>query len=325
MIAMSLQANKKSIVAFVAGAAALGFAMTYSFGGREAFIKHETFLLYFDGSISGLDTTSLVKFRGVPIGYVDSVKLSYQQLPNDRRVPVFVKVDINRLQRQLHLTADLSDPAILEQQVRAGLRGKLEIDSYVTGKLYVDLGYYPDASKPPLLAFEMKEAVIPTIPSNSSQLISQVVTWTNMIGQYDFHGLEVTINAKLDAASAKVASIPFGEYDQKLQAVLAPLRSMDGPGLDAKLHAFLGRLQRYRAIAGIPQSEVVQQSGNMLGLTENAQASIENFRVNLKALRETLQSDGQLRQGMDQMLLRASTLANSLKQQANSLEEQPGM
>jgi hypothetical protein len=166
--------------------------------------------------------------------------------------------------------------------------------------------------------------VIPTLPSQSSQIIANIQAMTSKLGAFDYKGLEAKINDMLDEASAKVAGIPFGDYNQKLEDLLAPLSTLDPHVLHAQVDAFLARLERYRAMASVPNAEVIHQSANMLGMSANAQAGIEQLHNNLKTLRESLKVNSELRQQMDQMLQKVGGLASSLRQQANSLEEQPG-
>ena len=322
---MSVQANKKSITAFVIGALAVGFVMVLTFGGSDAFTRHEAFVLYFNGSVNGLDSTSLVKFRGVPIGYVDSLKLHYNQLPGDRRVPVMVKVDVERLRRQLNLVADLGDPAVLEEQVKAGLRGKLEVDSYISGKTYVDLGYYPNAPKPPIEAFEALVPVIPTIQSNSSQYITHVVTWTNTLGQFDYHALEAKINDMVDQATNKVMAIPFDRYSQKVLDTLAPLEALNQSAWSRQLAQVVALTEKYRAGVGVQGGAVMKESANLIGLSEEARTGLDKFQAQMETLRSSLQPGGAGRQELDQMLLQTTSLARSLRQQATAVEEQPAV
>jgi len=261
-----------------------------------------------------------VKFRGVPIGYVQALRLHYQQLPGDRRVPVLVKVDVARLRKQLNLVADLGDPVVLGQQVKAGLRGKLEVDSYISGKMYVDLGYYPKAPKPPVEAFETKEPAIPTVPSTSSQYIAHVVEWTNMLGQFDYHGLEMKIDDMVDEATTKVMAIPFDRYNQKVLDALAPLDGLNENAWSQQLAGMVAQIGQSQSVIGIQGGAVVKESGKLIGLSEDAQAGMEKFQTQMESLRHGLEPQGERRQQVDQVLERATSLAKSLQQQAVELE-----
>ena len=322
---MSVQANKKSIAAFVVGALAVGFVMILTFGGSDTFSKHEAFVLYFNGSVSGLDSTSLVKFRGVPIGYVQALKLHFNQLPGDRRVPVLVKVDVARLRRQLNLVADLGDPTVLEQQIKAGLRAKLEVDSYPLNKMYVDLGYYPNAPKPPVEAFESGVPEIPTLQSNGSQYIKHVVEWTNALGSFDYHAMELKINDMVDRATTKVSAIPFDRYSQNVVDALQPLGAMNGPAWDRQLDDLVAQAEAYQSGVSLRGGAVVKESASLIGMTTDARAGLGKFQAQLEDIRQGLRPEGATRQELDQMLQQTTSLAKSLQQQAANLEERPAL
>ena len=112
-LAMSLRPRKPLIITFALGALALGAVMVYSFGGKQIFTRHEQFLLYFNDTVNGLAPGSLVKFKGVPIGTVDSIRFNFRADQSDRRIPVLIKLNADLLQRQLGVLEDLSDPAVL--------------------------------------------------------------------------------------------------------------------------------------------------------------------------------------------------------------------
>ena len=67
---MSKSANKTLIGAFVVGATALLLLAIAVFGSGKLFQTTSRYVLFFDGSISGLSVGSPVLFRGVPVGRV---------------------------------------------------------------------------------------------------------------------------------------------------------------------------------------------------------------------------------------------------------------
>ena len=64
---MSKPANKTLIGAFVVGATALLLLAIAVFGSGKLFQTTSRYVLFFDGSISGLSVGSPVLFRGVPV------------------------------------------------------------------------------------------------------------------------------------------------------------------------------------------------------------------------------------------------------------------
>ncbi|TMC94991.1 MAG: MCE family protein, partial [Chloroflexi bacterium] len=63
------------IGAFVVGAVTLAVTAIVTFGSGQFFRHTQRFVLYFSGSLNGLEKGAPVKFRGVPIGSVKEIRL----------------------------------------------------------------------------------------------------------------------------------------------------------------------------------------------------------------------------------------------------------
>lgn len=70
---MSKQASKTLIGAFVLGALGLVVAGLFVFGSGKLFRKVEKAVMYFEGSVQGLQIGAPVMFRGVQIGHVTNI------------------------------------------------------------------------------------------------------------------------------------------------------------------------------------------------------------------------------------------------------------
>ena len=72
---MAKQANRMMIGGFVVIAVVILAASLVVFGSGKFFKKTEDFVMYFDGSIKGLNVGAPVLFQGVQIGSVKSIVL----------------------------------------------------------------------------------------------------------------------------------------------------------------------------------------------------------------------------------------------------------
>src|SRR5215470_13427187 len=90
---MSKKANPATIGSFLVVGLVLGLAgvLLYSAGGL--FHSRAKYILYFNGSLKGLDPGAPVKFRGVTIGKVDEVLVHHNQASNDFSMPVIISID----------------------------------------------------------------------------------------------------------------------------------------------------------------------------------------------------------------------------------------
>ena len=126
---------------------AVGLAVTgvIVFGSGQLFRQTEDFVIYFDGSLAGLNPGAPVKYRGVQIGTVTDVLfqiLGSQQDQADARLPVIVELDEERLLAR-GADVDLGDVQFMDSIIAEGLRAQIVTESFVTGLRYIELGEFP--------------------------------------------------------------------------------------------------------------------------------------------------------------------------------------
>jgi paraquat-inducible protein B len=143
---MSIRANPTAIGGFLIGALVLLVAGTATLASTAWFERRSTFISFFQESVNGLEKGAPVKFQGVPVGNVTEILIQIDQRDKTFQVPVQYEIDLTRLTTQLGTFVDLEDGAVLRQQITDGLRAQLQMESIVTGQLYIELSYRPDAA-----------------------------------------------------------------------------------------------------------------------------------------------------------------------------------
>lgn len=146
---METRVNYTLVGAFVVifGTLLLCIAVWLSFGFKRE--SYTTYLAYFQGSVSGLNTNSTVRYNGVPVGYVSDIALVPKQ-------PGTVKLHL-KIKSNVFVTEDAT--AYLQTQ---GL----------TGIAYVELqGGSPNA--PPLAPIKgQKYGILQTMPAFNINSVS---------------------------------------------------------------------------------------------------------------------------------------------------------
>jgi paraquat-inducible protein B len=161
---MAKRVSPTLIGAFVVGAIALAVCAVLVLGGRRWFQSPVTCVMAFDGSVAGLSVGAPVRFRGVPLGSVSDIQLRY----GTSRIVVVTKIEPSRIEGMAPAVAKEGVAHVVQAAVGEGLRAQLQIDSLITGQLYVGLDYYPDTvTAPPGAGNGACE--IPTIPSTLAQ------------------------------------------------------------------------------------------------------------------------------------------------------------
>lgn len=325
---MSLSARKPLIFVFVLGAFALAALMVYFFGGRESLSRHETFLVYFDDTVHGLVPGSQVKFKGVPIGSVQSIRLDYRQPGGDRRVPVLIQLNVDRLQHQLGVLEDLSDPAVLAAQVHRGLRAEMQVEHYVTGEMSVELEYHspvpafvPVTTPPGLSAYP----VMPSVPSEdvaNFQKAQDIISW---LPTYDFKGEIEKVGDKIDSATTMVSVIPYAEYNQHIRQALGPLVNFNFPSWQRNFDNFFSRLDNYQGAIGDANRLFYSESQDFVAMNGQARSQLQQWDANLAALRAALQPTDPSLAHLTHNFEQLSGDMKRLTDKLNAFEQQPSL
>jgi paraquat-inducible protein B len=137
---MSKKVNTTMLGGFVIGGLVLLVIAIILFGGEGIFTRRELVIMYFGGSVNGLNVGAPVTARGVEIGTVTSIEIMFNTETGELRVPVIAEIDAVSIDQVRRLQMD--DP--LEAIIRdLGLRAQLQIQSILTSQLYIELDYHP--------------------------------------------------------------------------------------------------------------------------------------------------------------------------------------
>jgi paraquat-inducible protein B len=229
-----------TIGVFVIGALALIVTAIVVWGSGRLFRKTAEYVCYFDGSVNGLETGAPVKARGVAIGKVVRIWIRYRQAPTDDRIPVFIELDVNRLE---DLGVALPAPQVNRELIARGLRARLESQSIITGTLFVNLAQFPNS---PVVLSELDPAggypEIPTVPTQLAEVGRSATALLANLESVDFAGVVKSIDSA--AASIDRLASPAG-LPKALAEAVAMMESYQqlAHHLDAGISPLLAQLQ----------------------------------------------------------------------------------
>jgi paraquat-inducible protein B len=303
------RANPKLIGAFVVGAVALVVIGVLLLGGAKFLTETRTFVAYFEGSVKGLNVGAPVEFQGVRVGSVTDIQLQFLTAESEFRIPVFIQIEPGRMTqvgRPIELHGQLLKPLIAR-----GLRAQLEMQSFVTGQLIVQLGFYPDT--PVKLVGDGKVPEIPTTPTTMQEVaqnVTQALTEfrqlpiAHLVGQLAHsaeglntlvHSPEVTELIRSVNATVQVAERSLTRIDQEITP------EMRGR-LNNALDAATGLLRDSQQLVRRVDAQVAPMSTGLL--------------KTLEALRATLQDSQQLVRHVD---TRVTPMADNLMETSTRL------
>jgi paraquat-inducible protein B len=260
---MGRRSNPALIGAFVLGATVIAGAAVVSIGSGLFFRSTRTFVIFFQGSVNGLERGAPVKFRGVPIGEVSDIRilLSRDSVPN--RIPVLIEVDRTRLQGLGASTDATSDARLHELIHDLGLRAQLQQQSFITGLLFVALDLFPDSKADFVLSPEKAPfPEIPSLPTTLEQARAKIEEIFDRLSRIDFDTLGKSVGGAVDGISRLVNS---PELHADLLALHATLDEVRGAVADLRTH-----------ISPLSHS-VKDTTKDLRGAVQRLQASLDRF------------------------------------------------
>lgn len=182
---MNKKLNPALIGAFILGAIAIAVAAVLYYG-KGQFQQKQEFIAYFRSQANGLVVGSPVVMQGVPIGTVKAIRIGYSEEQASFYVRTVLQITGNIIHWPEEIRREIErDPEnYLPKLIERGLRARLATQSLLTGRLMVELGFYPEDEV--ILIGEDWE--IPTIRTTIEQL-------SDRLKKIDFDKMTTSIEA----------------------------------------------------------------------------------------------------------------------------------
>jgi len=170
---MAKQANTTMIGGFVVIAVFIFAASVVILGSGKLFQRTESFVLYFDNSIKGLNVGAPVLLQGVQIGSVTNILIRANREDLTMSIPVFIQIRLDKFHVDETVQTQEDPAKNIARLADRGLRAVLSTQSFITGQLMIELDYYPD-SPINLKNLDPEVPEIPTIPSTTERLFQNL-------------------------------------------------------------------------------------------------------------------------------------------------------
>jgi paraquat-inducible protein B len=300
--------------AFVLGAITLAVAAIIVLGSGRIFLRPHLFALYFSSDVNGLKVGAPVKFRGVEIGSVNSILLSVgtpnRKVANagDRyRIPVIIDLETEKLVKR-GAAMNLDDPATVAQAIKRGLRGQLNVESLVTGLLYVDLDFRPDTPANFYMGPDSPYPEIPTVPTTLEQAAT---TLSKVMAQLEKIKFDEVIKSLTNTAVAITRLVDSPKIQTAVDSLNLAARSL------GEASASVNRL------AASIDREIGPMGTDLRLTTEQTRATLKQTQDTLAAVQMTLGPNAPLNYELAQTLEQTSAAARSLRELSDYLRRNP--
>lgn len=279
---MGERKKQAMIGVFVLGALTLLVVGIILFGSGRFFTRSIPAIMYFDGSVKGLNVGSPVMFQGVKIGAVSEIRLIADLEDLSLQIPVVVAIESEKFST---VGSYRTGKEFIETLIAKGVRAQLQMQSIVTGQLIINLGFYPESEihlvgqggKGIDKFFAYPE--IPTIPSATQSM------------QLLFEGLP--LKEMLDKAEAILVGVDRLVNSPKSQEVVIDLSKTLGEirGLTKNLNRDVPPLAQDARQTFVAATGVIERSDQWLVDNRDvAKAMATDLATTLAQMRQTFET-----------------------------------
>jgi phospholipid/cholesterol/gamma-HCH transport system substrate-binding protein len=285
---MASQKTKFTVGLFLIAGTGM-FLLTVIWLGMSHFLQEgQYYVTYFNESVQGLEIDSPVKYRGVPIGRVESIDVA----PDEKLIQVTLKIE----ERQ-----ELDEDTVAQLKLVG-----------ITGSIFVELSRRaegePDRSPP--LTFPSEYPIIASRPSEISELFQGIDALLKQLNSLDLEGISEKLQLSLDNINKKVSEanvkgisdslesslvrIDHMMSDQRLDHILTSIEEASHSilALMAKMDGSLTRLDRLLDGTG----------GIIAEEKESIKKGIEDFRAAMENASRLFEKGSSLVTGTDESL-----------------------
>ena len=342
---MSKPANKTMIGVFVIVAVVLAIAAVIVFGSGKFFKKTETWLALFEGSVKGLNVGSPVMFRGVQVGQVTNIIVTFEHAKLAVLIPVLFEIDSDKF-KDIGPRTEKSAKEMHQALIESGMRAQLQMQSLVTGQLLINIDFYPDTPATLKGADRFKDlfevavedwSEIPTIPTPLQEL-------EKALTELNIKEIAEDVRRAMDGI-AKLASSPdllasIGELRQTMADVQNLVRNIDSKieplatsidqtlaearaGIDQTLAEARAGIGDARKLISNIDKQTIPLLSKIRKATESAKITLEQANITLKSIEGVAAEGTQLRHEVSTTLNEISSAARSVRVLSDFIEQHP--
>lgn len=331
---MSKEVNKIAIGGFVVGGIGLAVLALLVFGSGKFFQRKSMHVLFFDGSVKGLSVGAPVKFRGVDIGEVKKIKLTINPNNLEFYVPVYVQIFPNRISILGGKKVEAIDnrKVINELVNEMGLRAQLQMQSLLTGQLFINYDFYPDT---PIRKVGLEEKIyeVPTIPTALQMLTETLQEIINNIRQVNLREMAQDIaqaakgaNKLMNSAELSDAVANLNLALQEAQRFIRNTENLVGKvsrKVDSAADSFQSTMNDTRNMVNNIDSRIYPLASDIENTLAAVRSSFEEAQSLLVEAQKLVSGNSKLRQEIRITLESMSDASRSVEELAEYLQRHP--
>ena len=258
---------------FVVIAVCILAASIVIFGSGDLFKEKIEYVLYFEGSVKGLNFGSPVLYRGVQVGVVKNIVIRSYVKDLRSYIPVFIEVYPEKFEVIAHGEDMRAPHERIPKLIEMGLRAQLVTQSLITGQLLIEVDMHP-GTPVNLKNLDTEYSEIPTIPSTLARL------------------------------GKTLEKFDLTEINTRLISILASTdRILKNKDIEASLHELKGVLMDARGLVQNVNDKVAPLAENLNSTLTDTRGLVNNVDQEVKPLsgkaKSTLDDIGKLARDVD--------------------------
>lgn len=203
--------------------------------------KKIKFILFFNGSVRGLNRGAPVEFKGIKVGSVLDVRLEFDPKETSFRIPVLIEIEPQRIiSRDSEVETSY---ATLEKLVERGLRAQLQTGSLITSQLFVALDMHPGTA----IVLSNDDTPFPELPTldsaNFAAITQSAEVFLAKLNAVDINSLSNALLETIEAAGTTLDSTntlmaspdlqkALKDMPESMEALKSVLQTLDGANIE---------------------------------------------------------------------------------------------
>ena len=296
---MSQKASPAVVGTFVLGAIALTVAAVLAFGGGMLARESSRYVVYFEGSVVGLDRGAPVLFRGVPVGTVGDIKGRFYA--EDASIVIAVYVDLLAGSLDTVGTTEESQDEAIDRLVARGMRAQLGLQSLVTGKAFVAMVMDPDQEAVYRAPDDEFHPEIPSIPTQLEQ-----------------------VESTFRSLAERIGGLPIEEVLTEMQTTLrAASELLEDPGLKAAVADLDDTVGAFRRLAESTDAQVTPVGTSFQEAAEQANRALVSMETALEEISRDYSAGSPIQHEAIRAMQQVNDAARAFRQLSETLTNQP--
>jgi phospholipid/cholesterol/gamma-HCH transport system substrate-binding protein len=279
--------------------------------GMTSFLrKGDLYVTYFDESVQGLNVDSPVKYRGVPVGRVQAIRIA----PDYHLIEVVILVDDEHSDDETRF----ADSVAAISNVG------------ITGAMFVEIDKrHPLDGPSPDLGFTPEYPVIASKPSDIRKLFREIHDIAAQIKAIDFKGISDQARNAFASLDTAVAQARIGDISADIRTLLASVNAAASPErLQSLARNVDGSMEASRRLMDKATEELTRMDAVLAQLQSMIDANRPHVDTTMGALASTaVKTDAFMTQSQAAMLQMQATireLEDRLTVTADNLEQTSG-